>query len=131
MKLVVTSKSYTPIYEQLFEQISGAVISGELEDGAMLPSIRSIASQLGIGTISVKNAYEMLEKEGFIASRAGKGVFVRKVDGVSNELRRTAFATRKINGAVDECLGAGCSEDDIIMILEEILNQKKSQQKDE
>ena len=76
LKLVISPKSERPIYEQVYNQIATGILSGELAPDSTLPSIRGIAAELGISVITVKSAYDALEKDGYIYTRAGKGCFV-------------------------------------------------------
>lgn len=70
------SKKSLPLYEQLYKNIKTDIISGKLESGAKLPSKRNFAKNLGISTITVESAYEMLLSEGFIFSVPKSGYFV-------------------------------------------------------
>lgn len=76
MNIVITNKSDSPIYEQIKDQIRSSIISDELAEGQMLPSIRALAQDLKISVITTMRAYNELEQEGFIASMQGKGCFV-------------------------------------------------------
>ena len=76
MNIVISNKSDLPIYEQIKGQIKTAVICDEIAEGEMLPSIRSLASDLKISVITTMRAYSDLEAEGFIATMQGKGCFV-------------------------------------------------------
>ncbi|MCI8633874.1 MAG: GntR family transcriptional regulator [Lachnospiraceae bacterium] len=76
MHLFVDNKSGQPIYEQIYSQIKGCIISGELQEDAPLPSIRALAKDLRISVITTKRAYDELEREGFIYTVAAKGCFV-------------------------------------------------------
>lgn len=76
MNLIISNSNGQPIYEQIKAQIKGLIISGELEKGYALPSMRLLAKELRISVITTKHAYEELEREGFIVSVTGKGSFV-------------------------------------------------------
>ncbi len=76
MKIIISNSSNEPIYSQISNQIKALILKGELEEGAMLPSIRSLARDLQVSVITTKRAYEELEKEGFVESVQGKGSFV-------------------------------------------------------
>ena len=76
MNILVDNKSGEPIYNQIYVQIRGQIISGELEENEMLPSIRALAKDLRISFLTTKHAYDELEKEGFIYTLQGKGSFV-------------------------------------------------------
>lgn len=76
MNIFIDNKSGVPIYDQIYKQIKGLIINGELNEDDMLPSIRNLAKDLGISVITTKRAYDELEKEGFIYTVAAKGSFV-------------------------------------------------------
>jgi DNA-binding transcriptional MocR family regulator len=68
--------SGVPLYRQLYEQFADRIRSGELSQGQRLPATRELAGSLGLNRTTVAAAYEMLEAEGMIAGRVGKGSFV-------------------------------------------------------
>jgi len=80
MDIIISNSSGQPIYEQICRQIKGAVASGKLLPGEPLPSIRNLARDLRISVITIKRAYEELERDGFIFTVAGKGSFVAQQD---------------------------------------------------
>lgn len=86
MNMIINQMSQTPIYEQVEEQIRKAILSGQLNQGDILPSIRALARKLGIGIITVRRAYDDLCAEGIIVSLQGRGVFVAEID--KEEARR-------------------------------------------
>ncbi len=76
MNILIDNKSGTPIYEQIYSQIKSQIISGELKQDELLPSIRGLAKDLRISFITTKRAYEELEREGFIYTLPAKGCYV-------------------------------------------------------
>ena len=76
VKLTILNSIQTPIYEQIKEQFKTAILSGEIEEGQMLPSIRTLAKELKISVITTTRAYQDLENEGFVKNIQGKGCFV-------------------------------------------------------
>src|SRR5699024_11499784 len=76
MKILLSNSSKDPFYNQIYEQIKSLILSDELKDGEGLPSMRKLAHDLGVSVITVKRAYDELEKERFIFSIVGKGWFV-------------------------------------------------------
>ncbi len=87
MNIIISNSSGQPIYEQIANQVKALIISGALQEGEMLPSMRLLAKELRISVITTKRAYEELEREGFIVSQTGKGSFVA---GTNTELVREA-----------------------------------------
>ncbi len=76
MNLIISNSSNTPIYEQIKEQIKSKILSNELKSGDLLPSIRNLAKDLRISVITTKNAYEELEREGYVETMPGKGTYI-------------------------------------------------------
>lgn len=76
MNIIISNSSNVPIYEQIKEQIKNKIIVNELKSGEILPSIRILAKDLRISVITTKNAYDELEKEGYVETIPGKGTYV-------------------------------------------------------
>jgi len=76
MDLIISNASSQPIYEQIFTQIKNGIMSGRLNEGDALPSIRALAKDLRISVITTKRAYDELERAGYIHTVAAKGCFV-------------------------------------------------------
>lgn len=76
MNIIISNASDRPIYEQIYSQIKGNIVSGELSEGDALPSIRALAKDLRISVITTTRAYDELERDGFINSVPGKGFYV-------------------------------------------------------
>ncbi|MBE5880356.1 MAG: GntR family transcriptional regulator [Lachnospiraceae bacterium] len=77
MNINISNTSSVPIYEQIEQQIKNMIVSGALQEGDMLPSMRFLAKELRISLITTKRAYEELERDGFIETRVGIGCFVK------------------------------------------------------
>ena len=73
MKIIINNSSMVPIYEQIMEQIKAQIISGELKENDILPSVRTMAKELKISALTVKKAYDNLEAEGMTVTVHGKG----------------------------------------------------------
>lgn len=72
MKIIISNSSSVPIYEQIKNQIINQILSDELNDNDMIPSIRSLASDIRISVMTIKKAYDELELEGYIKTIQGK-----------------------------------------------------------
>lgn len=80
MKILLKNDHTQPIYEQIKEQIKANILQGNIEPGAALPSMRELASDLGVSLITTKRAYVDLEQEQFVTTIRGKGTFVKSQD---------------------------------------------------
>lgn len=76
MNIIISNSSSIPIYEQIKTAIKQAIFSNELKEEDMLPSVRNLANDLKISFLTVKRAYDELERGGFIKTVQGKGSFV-------------------------------------------------------
>lgn len=107
MNIIISNSSDKPIYEQIKDQIKNKIVSNELATGELLPSIRSLAKDLRISVITTKNAYDELEKEGYVETVPGKGTYVahKNVELIKEEqfakiqdLLDTAVQISKLSG---------------------------------
>ena len=73
MKIIISNTSGIPIYEQIKGQIKSAILSGEVEENELLPSLRQLARDLKISVLTTTRAYNELEQEGFVTNVQGKG----------------------------------------------------------
>jgi len=76
MTIQITNSPGIPIYEQIKEQIKASILTGELNEGDVLPSIRQLARDVKVSVITTTRAYTELEQEGYIVTVQGKGCFV-------------------------------------------------------
>src|ERR687894_326444 len=76
MDLQINSKSHVPVHVQLEEQIKHLILTGSFQAGDRLPSIRALAGFLRVNRNTVARVFSDLEREGFVESRRGSGVYV-------------------------------------------------------
>ena len=107
MDIVISNTSDNPLYQQIYEQICAQIIKGELESGFCLPPIRTVAKELRISVITVKRAWEELEREGFIYTMAGKGCFVAPM-----------LASDKMRKDIAYCQSLGLSKADVLKLID-------------
>lgn len=123
--ILIDTKSGEPIYNQIYSQIKNQIISGELKENDMLPSIRGLAKDLRISFITTKHAYEELEKEGFIYTLPGKGCYVAPKN---TEILREENL-KKIEKHIEDIasLASSCnlSRADIIEMITFIMEEKE------
>jgi len=114
----VQTKSGLPIYEQIERQIKEMIVSGELKEGEMLPSIRALAADVKISVITVKRAYEDLEKEGMIYSVQGKGFYVDNPDLQYVKEKETVGIEEHLGAWVSEAKKAGMTKQEALDMLD-------------
>lgn len=80
MRIVVSTSSSTPIYQQIKAQVRSSILSGEVPAGQTLPSLRHLAADLRVSVITVTRAYNDIAAEGLVHSEHGRGFVVLEVD---------------------------------------------------
>lgn len=119
MDIVLSQDSSNPIYTQIYEQISSQILCGKIKSGTKLPPIRTVALNLRISVIPVKQAWEQLDREGFITTAAGRGTFVRNMQTHEIDDKRISAAKEMLVKDVKSCKEIGLSLKEIQKIVEE------------
>lgn len=120
MNVILSSLSTIPIYEQIFKQIKEQIVTGALPYEYQLPSIRAMAKDLRVGIVTIKRAYEELERGNLIVTIPGRGCFVNKID--FNQTKRENLQEIKENllKIKDFADGVNITREDIVEIFNEI-----------
>lgn len=114
-------RSGVPISEQVYRSVLKLGAAGAFGEEGRLPSVRSVARELGINPNTVQKAYAMLERDGFIHSLPGKGSFLCRDDSLREKRQREAL--EKLKAAVLACLEDGVAPETARRAVEDILAQ--------
>ena len=106
-----------PIYEQGRDNLRRLMVSGAIQEGEKLPSVRSLASNLAINPNTIQRAYESLEAEGYVYSIPGKGSFAAPRTGVDEERRDRLLG--QFDSLTAELLYLGVTRDRLIARIRE------------
>ena len=112
---LVNPRSKQPLYEQLVEQLRRQIVLGGMKAGAAMPSVRQLATELGINPNTIQKAYRRMEEEGMILSVPGKGSFVSDTKNAA-ELKRSEWQ-KELNVYVAKVLATGITEAEINAML--------------
>lgn len=105
-------QSRVPLYEQLQEQIICLSLMGVLEANEQLPSVRSLAREVGVNPNTVAKAYQELERQGIIYTISGRGSFVSP-NVLSLQSPRQA-ALDEVFEALDKALSRGIAPEEVL-----------------
>ena len=119
MDIVLSQRTDKPIYTQIYEQIANQIMTGELSAGEKLPPIRTVALNLRISVIPVKQAWEELERKGFIATAPGRGTFVNELAHHEISDKRTNAARELLTKDLAACREMGLSLQEVMEIIKE------------
>ena len=120
MTLHINTASETPIYRQLADQLTAAILSGELKAGEALPPIRTVAQELRISVIGVRRAWEELDRDGYISSEVGRGSFVCELGEEERQNRSREQLVSALQPAVERCRELGLDKAVLLEVLEEM-----------
>ncbi|NMB01586.1 MAG: GntR family transcriptional regulator [Firmicutes bacterium] len=121
MDIIITNSGEIPIYQQIADQIKGAILRGDLASEQPLPSIRVLAKELKISVITTKRAYEELEREGLIYTVRGKGSFVAAQGEHRLEESKQRLAEEKLKEAIEMAKMMGLGRGELRTIFERLL----------
>lgn len=109
----ISASAPGPLYQQIVDGVRRAVSEGRLEPGITLPSFRALAGELMVSLITVKRAYEELEREGIIFRRQGLGTFVAEQGHAASREAKLKTARDHFEKGAREAAEAGLSETEI------------------
>ena len=121
MEIYISNTSGVPIYAQITEQIRAKILSGELKEGEMLPSIRLLAKELRISVITTKRAYEDLEQAGFLYTLPGKGSFVAAQNPEIHREEALRQVEQHLQNAIDAARRGGIEPEEVRETLNVLL----------
>lgn len=124
MNIVISDNLNLPIYEQIVRAVKNEIIAGNIKEDDALPSIRGLARDLQISIITTNRAYEELEKEGLIYSKAGKGFFVSKQNTNMLKEKKIQGIENDIQELVRECKKSGISKEEMLGMIEVIWDER-------
>ena len=113
------------LYQQIVDRLKREVSEGRLKPGAALPSFRQLAEDLLVSVITVKRAYEELEREGIIFRRQGLGTFVAEQGLDRSREAKLAAAKELIRSGIREATEAGLNPVEVLEIARTILKENQ------
>ncbi len=120
---VLSQSDGRPMYLQIIDQIRLRIAVGDWQPGFKLPSIRELAVATRVSVITVKRAYQELEKEGVIVTQQGKGSFVAQIDDLGMRLREEELE-QHLNEAIEVARSLGLDAEELKSRLDELMRDE-------
>lgn len=117
MNIIISNTLGIPIYEQIAKELKNEIISGNLKENELLPSIRSLASELRVSVITTKRAYEELERDGYIYTIKGKGSYVAEQNRELLKEEKLKEIEEKLIESINIANSIGLEFDELIEML--------------
>jgi len=128
LPIQIEPNSRSPIYHQIEEKIKALIVSGFLEAGTSLPSIRMLAKDLECSVITTRRAYQNLEQQGLIRTTQGKGTFVEQVDAGAMEKAKYMTVYESLEKAIETGRLHDYSYEEIEAIIRDIIVKRKKEE---
>ena len=120
--LLVNPRSKQPIYEQLVEQLRRQLCLGVVKAGQAMPSVRQLATELGINPNTIQKAYRRMEAEGMIVTVPGKGSFIS--DNLAAMLgRQREEQLQRVRQQLIACRDMGLDKETIDNLTDEVYKE--------
>ncbi|MDY4743338.1 MAG: GntR family transcriptional regulator [Lachnospira sp.] len=113
--------SDTPIYVQLRNQIVKGIGKGELKAGEKLPTVRQLANDAGVNTMTVNKTYQILKSEGYVRTDRRMGAFVAENIDMNDEFREKLESELELLSA-EACI-TGMKKDDFLKMCEAVYSR--------
>lgn len=117
--------SDVPIYEQLRNSVMEGIVRGDLKPGDVLPSVRSLASDLSVNMHTVNKSYHELEKKGIIRIVPKSGAIVAEFAKEDMTKERLLQLSEALRPTLVEALIVGLSEEEIQALIKTIMKNVK------
>lgn len=130
MVFQINYKSGKPVYLQIVEQIKYAAASGTLKPGDPVPGIRPLAEKLRVNRNTVAKAYQELEREGVLETRAGKGCFVSDNHSPLKKSFRHQVLNEAIDAAIVQAHHFQIDNEELLQLIRKRLTQFRKENKE-
>ncbi|QDV48078.1 GntR family transcriptional regulator [Gimesia fumaroli] len=122
----VHPSSGVPIYLQIIEQINAMIAGGYLVEGDMLPSVRQMATELGVNPMTISKSYSKLEADEVVGRVRGKGMQVLKSAHSGNPQARMQELKPLMEQAIIRGRQLGLNDEQIQSVVKKLLREYKS-----
>ncbi len=123
----ISSAAPGPLYQQIVDGVKREISEGRLLPGTALPSFRALAEDLMVSLITVKRAYEELEREGIIHCKQGLGTFVSEKGAERSREAKREQARQLLRQALRESAEAGVSDTELVKMVKEMLQHNQEE----
>lgn len=125
MDIIISNTSNDPIYKQIKDQIKEQILSKEIQENEMLPSLRSLAQDLKVSVLTTTKAYNELEQDGFITSRQGKGFYVMPSSSELIKEQLIKEIESNLQNAISLSKKANMADIELIKLLKLLMEEEK------
>jgi GntR family transcriptional regulator len=119
IQLQIDPKSGVPFYRQIIDQVKAAIVTGSIEPGDRLPTVRQLAVNLSVNPNTVSRAYTELELTGLVETQMGSGTFVGLQQVEGDEIERRRLLEQLCQDFLSRASNHGFTLDEVVQTLEQ------------
>jgi GntR family transcriptional regulator len=123
LPIQINEQSAEPLYHQIEVQLRALIVSGQLIEGTLLPSIRELAQTVKCSVITVKRVYNDLEAEGLLRTRQGTGTYVAQVGEQERDRHRLSAVIEAFEQAVVAGKRVQCTEEELDSMFKDAMKK--------
>jgi GntR family transcriptional regulator len=120
IQITIRAAHDAPIYRQIVRQIRERVAVGRIKSGDRLPSHRDLAKELSVAPLTVKKAYDELDRLGLVETKRGRGTFVVAKLPEGNAQKHRDEMKAMARQMLSQATLAGLTLDDVLEVLSEV-----------
>jgi GntR family transcriptional regulator len=124
MEIAINDSDSIPLFAQLVDQVKKAVLSGELDTGAALPSIRQLANDLALNHNTVAKAYRILERDLVIETKGYRGTFIHPDAMANSTVDLNAWVISRLTETIKAFREAGVTDSEIRIAFGNVMNDR-------
>ncbi len=126
MEIIIDIDDPIPLFAQLVGQIKKAVLSGKVNPGDALPSIRQLANDLQLNSKTVAKAYRLLERDSVIQTRGYRGTFVHPDAMANSTVDLNEWVMSKLDQTISEFKQSGVTDSEIRIAFGNVMNNRNN-----
>ena len=119
MHLQVNPQSSVPLYAQIVEQVRNQILSGILQPGSALPSVREISELIEVNSLTIQKAFKILEGEKFISIRRGVGAFIADNISKLTQTQKEGLILNTLNNTITHARELGITKSRFVDLADE------------
>jgi GntR family transcriptional regulator len=120
----INPQSAMPLYMQIIDMIKDAILLGTVSPGNQLPSVRSLASELKVNSLTIQKAYKILAAEGFLEIKKGIGAFVSMNIKSPKKFSKYQIIEEKLHPVIEQAKLMDLELDKILRTIEKQWRKK-------
>lgn len=124
MELILDIDDSVPLFKQVMDQLKQAVMTGTLQPGDPLPSIRQLAGDLDVNKKTIAKAYRLLERDSVLQTKGYRGTFVHPDARAKCQVDLNAWAESQLRQTIAKLKASGVTDSEIRIAFGHVMSDR-------